>query len=145
MMNKGATVASRSEGAAKPQKSSQLNRGIGLVAAAGEVVVAAAMVVTVDEDVDGTDDRRSNVSQLAVGAGAGAAGCANCRRCETGGGRGGRCGARALLAWPLALAAAAFLARMASSVSTYFCTRFSCKHSDRLFNQSCVCNSGRSR
>jgi hypothetical protein len=30
---------------------------------------------------------------------------------------------------PLALGApAAFLARMASSVSTYFCTRFSCTH-----------------
>ena len=37
------------------------------------VVVAGAMVVTGAADVDGTDDRRSNVSQLAVcvcGAGA---------------------------------------------------------------------------
>jgi hypothetical protein len=98
-----------------------LNRGIVLAAAAGEVVVAAAMVVTVDEDVDGTEDRRSNVSHLAVGGAAVAGCCWKFRRCETGGGRGGRCGARALLA----LAAGAFLARMASSVSTYFCTRFS--------------------
>ena len=104
------------------------------------VVVAAAMVgVTVDDDVDGSEDSRSNDSQLAVGGGAGAAavfvvvgaaggGAWNCRRCDTGGGRGGRCGARGL-AWPLPLALlcdAAFLARMASSDSTYFCTRFSC-------------------
>lgn len=127
-MVKGGTDRSRAEA----QKSSQSNRGIGDVAGAGEVVVAAAMVVVaVAEDVDGTDDRRSNVSQLAVGGGGAAgAGCCWCwkfRRCETGGGRGGRCCARGL-AWPLPLALA-FLARMASSVSTYFCTRFSCEAS----------------
>jgi hypothetical protein len=118
MMNKGDVPSDRPAARAAPraQKSSQLNRGIGLVAAAGEVVVAAAMV---DEDVDGAEDRRSNVSHLAVG-GAAVAGCCCCwkfRRCETGGGRG---------AWALlALAAGACLARMASSVPTCFCTRFS--------------------
>lgn len=71
------------------------------------VVVAGAMVVTGAADVDGTDDSRSNVSQLAVwvcGTGAVAvvgAGGWNCRRCccaaAAGGGRGGRCGGRALL------------------------------------------------
>jgi hypothetical protein len=122
MMNKGDVPSDRPAARAAPraQKSSQLNRGIGLVAATGEVVVAAAMVVTVvDEDVDGAEDRRSNVSHLAVG-GAAVAGCCCCwkfRRCETGGGRG---------AWALlALAAGACLARMASSVPTCFCTRFS--------------------
>ena len=118
--------------ASPPQKSSQSNRGI------GEAVAAAIVVVTPAEDVDGTDDSRSNVSQLGVGGAAAAAAGAGCcwkfRRCDTGGGRGGRCGARAL-ACPFAFAAplplalgvpAAFLARMASSVSTYFCTRFSC-------------------
>jgi hypothetical protein len=43
--------------APRAQKSSQLNRGIGLVAAAGEVFVAAAMMVTVDEDEDRWDRR----------------------------------------------------------------------------------------
>ena len=90
------------------------------------------VVVAVAEDVDGIDDSRSNVSQLAVGATAaalpfaGAGCCLNCRRCDTGGGRGGRCSDRSALLLPLALGAA-FLARMTSSVSTYFCTRFSCR------------------
>ena len=102
-------------------------------------MAAAIVVVTPAEEVDGTDDSRSNVSQLCVGgaaaaAAAGAGCCWKFRRCDTGGGRGGRCGARAL-ACPFAFAAplplalgvpAAFLARMASSVSTYFCTRFTC-------------------
>jgi hypothetical protein len=62
-------------------------------------------------------------------------GCWKFRLCDTGG---GRCGARAL-AWPstsmlpLALAGAvAFFARMASNVSTCFCTRFSCTTQHRL-------------
>jgi hypothetical protein len=72
--------------APRAQKSSQLNRGIGLVAAAGEVFVAAAMMVTVDEDedIDGTEDRRSNVSHLAVGGAAIAGCCWKFPRCETG-------------------------------------------------------------
>lgn len=122
-------------------KSSQSNRGIGeAVAPAGEVVVAAAMVVvTAAEDVDGADDSRSNVSHLCVGGAAAvaAAGSLKFRRCDTGG---GRCCARALASpfafaapLPLALGAAAFLARVASSVSTYFCTLFSCTVTTRRF------------
>ena len=139
-MDKGDVPSDRPTGtrggwlASPHQKSSQSNRGI------GEAVAAAIVVVTPAEDVDGTDDSRSNVSQLGVGGAAAAAAGAGCcwkfRRCDTGGGRGGRCGARALACpfafaapLPLALGApAAFLARMASSVSTYFCTRFSCTH-----------------
>ena len=45
------------------------------------VLVAGAMVVTRAADVDGTDDRRSNVSQLAVWVCDTGAGGWNCRRC----------------------------------------------------------------
>jgi hypothetical protein len=97
------------------QKSIQSGR---LGGGAPEDAVELTVVVDEAEDVDGSDDSRSNISHRVCP-------CPCCR----GGGAGAGAGAGAGLAAafsPDLPTRAAFLAATASSVSTYFWTRFTC-------------------
>ena len=101
------------------QKSIQSSRFVG---GAPEDAVDLTVVVEDAEDVDGSDDSRSNISHRVCPA---AGACCCC--CRLGCCCAGICCCLGAAAFsPDLRMMAAFLAATASSVSTYFCTRFTC-------------------